>query len=208
MAAKVSLKDLAVFRAIENRSPGFELANAVRRFLCMQLGHAPVVNILSAAHRVGKMHLPIVAVIDVRKRRGHSPLGHHGVRLAKQRFTDQPDLNARRRCLDRSTQTSTTGTYDEYVVFKCCVFNNQGMRTPSSANAACGVKFFSCFALMVDGGVRVPSKDPVVRDQSHRTRPNIKICKSDPEKREPREHHMSAVQLTDPTPKAVLHRFV
>ena len=53
VAAEVSLKDAAVLRAIEQRAPGFELAHAVGRFLGVQLGHAPVVDVLAAAHRVG-----------------------------------------------------------------------------------------------------------------------------------------------------------
>jgi len=121
MPAEISLENFAVFGAIENRSPGFEFSDAVRSFFSVQLGHPPVVHILSAAHRVGKMNFPIVAVVDVRKRRGHTALGHHRVRLSEQRFADQPDPNARRRSFDRSPQPGTTGTDNENVVFKCCV---------------------------------------------------------------------------------------
>ena len=65
MAAEVALVDAAVRRAIEHRAPGFELAHAVGRFLGVQLGHAPVVDVLAAAHRVGEVHLPVVAVVVV-----------------------------------------------------------------------------------------------------------------------------------------------
>src|ERR1700724_1276696 len=56
MSAKISLQDAAVFCPIENRTPRFELAHAVGRFLCVQLRHAPLVDVLTAAHRVGEMH--------------------------------------------------------------------------------------------------------------------------------------------------------
>jgi hypothetical protein len=47
----------------------------------VQLGHAPIVEILSAAHGVGEMHAPVVAIVDVPHGRGHSALGHDGVRF-------------------------------------------------------------------------------------------------------------------------------
>ena len=71
-------------RAIEERAPRLELAHAVRRFLGVQLGHPPVVDVLAAAHRVGEVHLPAVAIVDVGERRGDAAFGHDGVRLAEQ----------------------------------------------------------------------------------------------------------------------------
>ena len=69
MTAEVALVDAAVRRAIEHRAPGLELAHAIGRFLGVELGHAPVVHVLAAAHRVGEVHLPAVAIVDV----GHAP---------------------------------------------------------------------------------------------------------------------------------------
>ena len=88
MAAEVALQDAAVCRAIEHRAPRFELAHALRRFLGVELGHPPVVQVLAAAHRVGEVHAPVVAVVDVGHRRRHAALGHDGVRLAEQRLGD------------------------------------------------------------------------------------------------------------------------
>ena len=105
MAAEVALEDPAVLGAIEDRAPGFELADAIRRFLRVQLGHAPVVHVLAAAHRVGEVDLPAVAVVDVGERRRDAALGHDGVRLAEQRLADQADLHAGRRGFDRRAQT-------------------------------------------------------------------------------------------------------
>ena len=86
MAAKIALQNSAVLGAIEQRAPGFQFAHARRRFLGVQLGHAPVVQILAAAHGVGEMDAPVVAVVHVAHRRRHATLGHHGVRFAEQRF--------------------------------------------------------------------------------------------------------------------------
>ena len=69
VAAEVALEDPAVLGAVEHRAPGLELADAVGRFLGVQLGHAPVVEVLAAAHRVGEVDLPVVAVVDV----AHAP---------------------------------------------------------------------------------------------------------------------------------------
>ena len=82
MAAKVSLQNATIVRTIENGAPCFKLAHAIGRFLCMQLGHAPLVHVLPAAHRIGKMHFPIVAFIDIGQRRRDSAFGHHRVRFA------------------------------------------------------------------------------------------------------------------------------
>ena len=96
VAAEVALQDAAVLGAVEHRAPGLELAHAVGRFLGVQLGHAPVVEVLAAAHRVGEVDLPVVALVDVGQRRGDAALGHHRVRLAEQRLADQADRDARR----------------------------------------------------------------------------------------------------------------
>ncbi len=82
--AEVSLQNFAVGRAVEHRAPLFEFAHAVRRFSCVKFGHPPVVDVLPAAHRVGEVDLPVVAVIDVRERRRDSALGHHGVSFTEQ----------------------------------------------------------------------------------------------------------------------------
>ena len=92
MAAEVALQNPPVFGAIENRAPGFEFMDARRSFLRVQLRHAAIVQILPAAHGVGEMHPPVVAVVHVAHRRGHAAFGHHGVRLAQQRFGDDASL--------------------------------------------------------------------------------------------------------------------
>ena len=104
VAAEVALQDAAVLGAVEDGPPGFQLADARRRFLGVQLGHAPVVDVLAAAHGVGEMDLPVVAFVDVGQRRRDAALGHDGVGLAQQRLADQADRDARRRSLDGGPQ--------------------------------------------------------------------------------------------------------
>jgi hypothetical protein len=60
----------------------------------VQFGHAPVVQILAAAHGVGEMDAPVIAVVDIAHGRGHAAFGHHGVRFAEQRFADHAHLHA------------------------------------------------------------------------------------------------------------------
>ncbi len=117
VAAEVALEDPAVLGAVEQRAPGLELAHAVRRLLGVQLRHAPVVEVLAAAHRVGEVHPPVVAVVDVGQRRGHAALGHHGVGLAEQGLADQADANPLLRSGgDRRAQAGAAGADDQHVV--------------------------------------------------------------------------------------------
>ena len=116
VAAEVALQDAAVLGAVEDRAPGLQLAHAVGRLLGVQLGHAPVVQVLAAAHRVGEVDLPAVAVVDVGHRRGHAALGHDRVRLAEQRLADEADRRARGRRLDRGAQAGAAGADDQDVV--------------------------------------------------------------------------------------------
>src|SRR5215208_7038598 len=116
MAAEVALVDAAVRRAIEHRTPAFQLAHAIRRLLRVQFRHAPVVDVLAAAHRVREVHLPAVAVVVMGHRRCHAAFGHDGVRLAKQRLADQADGYAGIRSFDYCTQAGAPGANDEYIV--------------------------------------------------------------------------------------------
>ena len=97
VAAEVALEDRPSGVRSKTRAPGFELAHAVGASLRVQLGHAPVVDVLAAAHGVGEVDLPVVAVVHVGQRRGDAALGHHRVRLAEQRLADEPDRHAGRR---------------------------------------------------------------------------------------------------------------
>jgi hypothetical protein len=74
MAAEVALIDQSVGGAIEHCAPLFELTHALRGLFRMELCHAPLVQELSATHRVAEMDLPVVAPVHVTERRGHAAL--------------------------------------------------------------------------------------------------------------------------------------
>ena len=116
VAAEVALADPAVLGAVEQRAVGLQLPHPVGRLLGVQLGHAPVVEELPAAHGVAKVDLPVVLRVGVAHRRRAAALGHHGVRLAEQRLTDHRDLQATFARLDDRTQTRAAGTDHDHVV--------------------------------------------------------------------------------------------
>ncbi len=91
MATEISLQNAPVFGAIEDRAPSFQFTHAVGRFLRVQLGHAPLVDVLTAAHRVREMHFPVIAIIDIGERGRDAALGHDGMRFAEKRFADESD---------------------------------------------------------------------------------------------------------------------
>ena len=92
MAAEIALKNPPVAGAIEHRAPGFQLADAVGRLLRVQFDHPPVIDVLATAHRIGKVHLPIVAFVHVCQGRRHAAFGHHRMRLSEERLANQADL--------------------------------------------------------------------------------------------------------------------
>ena len=142
VAAEVPLEDLAVRRAVEDRAPGFEFADAGRRFLGVELGHPPVVDVLPAAHGVGEVDLPVVAVIDVGERRGDAALGHHGVRLAEQRLADEADGHARGAGLDGGAKPRAAGADHDDVVFVSLVVHRHRARrvNPAESGDTFGVR--------------------------------------------------------------------
>ena len=160
VAAKISLQNAAVLRAIENRAPRFQFAHAIGRFLGVQLGHAPVVDVLAAAHRVGEMDFPIVAIVHIRQRRRDAAFGHDGVRFAEKRFANQPDRNARRRRFDRRAQSRAAGADDEHVVFESLVVGHDAINLRQSASEQ-----FSSRA-------RRPSSKAARKDRRNRPRTN------------------------------------
>jgi hypothetical protein len=123
MAAEVALQDAAVAGAIEHRAPRLQLAHAIGRFFRVQFGHPPVVDVLAAAHRVGEVHFPAVAVVDVGERRRDATFRHDGVGFAEQRFADQPNLHAGGGCFDGGAKTGAAGADHENVVIVSLKFH-------------------------------------------------------------------------------------
>ena len=116
MPAEVSLQNAAVLGAVEECAPRLQFAHTFRRFLGVQLRHAPVVQVLPAAHGIGEMNAPVVAIVDIGQSRGNTALGHHGVRFAQQRFADHANFGAVGSGFDRGAQTGPTRTDDQNVI--------------------------------------------------------------------------------------------
>jgi len=116
MAAESALQNVAILGAVEEGAPLLELAHAGGRFLGMKLGHAPVVEELSAAHGVAKMCFPIVGGVHVGHGRGDAAFGHDGVGFAKKRFADHADGGALGERFERRPQSCAAGADDENVV--------------------------------------------------------------------------------------------
>ena len=114
--AKVALEDPPVPGAIEERSPGLQLAHASGRLPGVQLRHPPVVDVLAAPHGVREMHLPAVALVDVRERRRDAALGHHRVRLAEQRLAHQADGDLGGGSFDGRAQPGAPGADHQDIV--------------------------------------------------------------------------------------------
>ncbi len=116
MAAEGALQDVAAFGAVEKSAPLFEFTNTIRRFLGMQLRHAPVVQKLSAAHGVAKMSFPTVSGIHIGHGRGDASFGHYGMSFSQKRFADHADGSALRKGFDGGTQSGAAGSDDKNVV--------------------------------------------------------------------------------------------
>jgi hypothetical protein len=124
MPAEVALQDQTVLGAIEERAPLLELQHAIGRLLRVELGHAPVVEELAAAHGVAEVDLPVVLLPYVAQRRRDPALGHHGVRLPEKRLADERRLHAHRVRLDRRAQTGAARADHDDVVVVDLVFGH------------------------------------------------------------------------------------
>jgi hypothetical protein len=117
VAAEIALQNPSVLRPIEQRPPGFQLPYALRRFPGMQLRHSPVVDVLTAAHGIGEVHGPAVAVVDVGERRRDSALGHDRMGFAKQGLANQTHRDSLGCRLNRSTEPGASCADHKYIVF-------------------------------------------------------------------------------------------
>ena len=125
VTTKVSLQDATIVGSIEHCAPSFEFTHPVGRFLGVQFGHAPVVDVLATAHGVGEMHFPVVAIIDIGQRGRDPALGHYRVRFAEQTFANHPDRYAGGGCFDRCAQSCTAGADNKNVVLESFVVGHE-----------------------------------------------------------------------------------
>jgi IS5 family transposase len=127
MSAEIALQNAAVLGAIEHRAPGFELLHARRSFFRMQLRHSRMIQILTAAHGIGEMDAPVVAIVHVGQRGGDAALGHDRVGLAEKRLANEADLQPGPGGLDGRAQAGAARPDDEDVVLEGLVFSH-GLR--------------------------------------------------------------------------------
>src|SRR5258707_6848487 len=118
MPPKIPLQNPSVCGPIKHRSPAFQFTHPSGCFLRVQLGHSPIIDVLSAAHRIREMNPPVIAIVDISQRGRDPAFRHHRMRLTEQRLTNQPYLNTGCRSLDRRTQPRAARTDHEHIVFK------------------------------------------------------------------------------------------
>ena len=116
VAAEVPLADQAVRGAVEQGPPLLELPHPLGGLLGVQLGHAPVVEQLAAAHGVAEVDLPVVLGPQVAHGRGDAPFRHHRVRLAEQALADHGGPGARFVGSDGRPQAGAAGADHDHVV--------------------------------------------------------------------------------------------
>jgi hypothetical protein len=138
VSAEISLEDASIGRAVEDSAPRFQFAHAIGRLLRMQLGHAPVVDILAAAHGVGEMHLPTVPLINMGQGGRDAALRHDRMRLSQQTFANHPHGDIRRRSFNGRAQTRAAGTDDQYVVVEGLVFHSRCGARRWAVGQVCG----------------------------------------------------------------------
>ncbi len=122
MAAEVPLENESLLGAVEQGAPFLQLKNPLGSLLRVDLGHAPVVEHLAAAHRVAEVDLPVVLGVDVAHRGGDAALGHHRVGFAEERFANQGGLDSLGRRFDRRAQSGAAGADHDNIVLVALVF--------------------------------------------------------------------------------------
>jgi hypothetical protein len=83
----------------------------------MEFGHAPVIEILTAAHGIGEVYTPVIAVIHIGEGGGNSTFSHNSVSLAEERLTHYSYLYTGCGGFDGGAQAGATGTDDEHIVW-------------------------------------------------------------------------------------------
>ncbi len=88
----------------------------------MQFGHAGIVQILAAAHGVGEMHAPVVAIVHIADGGRHAAFRHHGMGLAEERFANHSHLDTPGRRFDGRAQPGAARADHQHIMFEGLVF--------------------------------------------------------------------------------------
>ena len=94
VTTEIALENLAILGAVKHGAPGFQFVNPGRGFFGMQFGHAPIIDVLAAAHGIGKMDFPAIPVIHIAHGRGHAALRHDRMCLSEKGFANESNFDA------------------------------------------------------------------------------------------------------------------
>jgi hypothetical protein len=134
VAAEIALQDATIGSTVENCAPCFQLSHAGRRLFGVQFSHSPTVHVLAAAHGIGKVNAPGIAIIDVGKSGCDAAFRHHRMSLPEQRFRDDRYFDARRGGFGGSAQTGAARSDYQDVVLVGQVLGHykilQSLQTP------------------------------------------------------------------------------
>src|SRR6266852_6447768 len=83
VTAESALQNVPILGTVEEGAPLLEFADAVGRFLGVNLRHAPIVEKFSASHGVAKMSLPIIGGVHIGHGRGDAAFRHDGVSFSE-----------------------------------------------------------------------------------------------------------------------------
>src|ERR1700731_1851500 len=83
----------------------------------MELGHAPVVEELTAAHGVTKVRSPAIGFVHVGHSGGDAAFRHYSVGFSQQRFGDYRYTRACGQAFNRRTQARSARANDQDIMF-------------------------------------------------------------------------------------------
>ena len=130
VAAEVPLVDLALFGAVEDGAPLFELTDAVCGLLSVQLGHPPLVQELAAAHGVAEVDLPVVAVVGIPEGCGGAPFGHDRVGFAEEGLAHDGRVEPQAGTFDGGAESGPASTDDDDIVVDALDLADVHLRHP------------------------------------------------------------------------------
>ena|SRR6266853_3433431 len=122
VAPEGTLQNVALASTVEERAPLFQFAHAIAGFLCVDLGHPPVVQKFAAPHGIAEVNPPIVGGIHIGHGGGDSTFGHHGVSFTQERFAYHSYAGSLAQSFNGRAKTSTASSDNKHVMFVSLVF--------------------------------------------------------------------------------------
>src|ERR1044071_2679735 len=95
----------------------------------MELGHAPVVDVLAAPHGIGKMDFPTVTLIHIGQSSSDTSFSHDGMSFSEQALANKTDGNARSGSLDGARRPRRRGADDQDVMLDNGIVSHARVKT-------------------------------------------------------------------------------